>query len=126
MTGLGGRLAPRLFRWRRWLTAFVIAGALGFAPSVDFATLDNDMTAWFSRQDPVWVEYERFRREFGGTRTLIVALEGDAILSPAGLETIREVTREIERVDAVDRVQSLTTATVVTALPQGEDSGGIS
>ena len=85
-----------------------------FAPSADFATLDNDMTAWFSRQDPVYVEYERFRHEFGGTRTLIVALEGDAILSPAGLEPIREVTREIERVDAVDRVQSLTTATVVT------------
>jgi predicted RND superfamily exporter protein len=126
MTGLGSRLAPRLFRWRWGITALVIAGALGFAPSADFATLDNDMTAWFSRQDPVYVEYERFRREFGGTRTLIVALEGDAILSPAGLETIREVTREIEGVDAVDRVQSLTTATVVTALPEGEDAGGIS
>ena len=42
------------------------------------------MTAWFSKQDPVYVEYERFRQEFGGTRTLIVALEGDAIFSARG------------------------------------------
>ena len=47
MIGVGARLAPRIFRWRRWLTGIVIAGALGFAPSADFATLDNDMTAWF-------------------------------------------------------------------------------
>ena len=102
-------------------------GAVVAAPSADFTTLDNDMTAWFSKQDPVYVEYERFRQEFGGTRTLIVALEGDAIFSPEGLELIRTVTREIERVDTVERVMSLTTANVVTALPEtsAEDAGGI-
>ena len=118
MIGVGARLAPWIFRWRRWLTGIVVLGAVVAAPSADFATLDNDMTAWFSKQDPVYVEYERFRQEFGGTRTLIIALEGEAIFSPEGLGLIRDVTREIERVEAVQRVQSLTTANVVTALPE--------
>jgi uncharacterized protein len=125
--GVGARLAPWIFRWRRWLTGVVVLGAVVAAPSADFATLDNDMTAWFSKQDPVYVEYERFRQEFGGTRTLIIALEGDSIFSPEGLGLIRDVTREIERVETVERVQSLTTANVVTALPEtsAEDAGGI-
>ena len=127
MIGVGARLAPWIFRWRRWLTGLVVVGAVVAAPSADFATLDNDMTAWFSKHDPVYVEYERFRQEFGGTRTLIIALEGDAIFSPEGLGLIRDVTREIERVETVERVQSLTTANVVTALPEtsAEDAGGI-
>ena len=127
MIGVGARLAPWIFRWRRWLTGIVVLGAIISAPSADFGTLDNDMTAWFSTKDPVYVEYERFRQEFGGTRTLIVALEGDVIFTPEGLELVRTVTREIERVDTVERVQSLTTANVVTALPEttADDSGGI-
>ncbi|MBK5297415.1 MAG: MMPL family transporter [Vicinamibacteria bacterium] len=127
MIGVGDRLAPWIFRWRRWLTGLVVLGAVVAAPSADFTTLDNDMTAWFSKQDPVYVEYERFRQEFGGTRTLIVALEGDVIFTPDGLDLIRTVTREIERVDTVERVQSLTTANVVTALPEtgADDAGGI-
>ena len=127
MIGVGARLAPWIFRWRRWLTGIVVVGAVVAAPSADFTTLDNDMTAWFSKQDPVYVEYERFRQEFGGTRTLIVALEGDALFSPAVLELIRTITREIERVATVERVTSLATANIVTALPETspDDAGGI-
>jgi uncharacterized protein len=124
VTGVGARLAPWVFRWRRWLTGVVVLGGLAAAPSADLATLDNDISAWFSKQDPVYVEYERFRKEFGGTRTLIVALEGDAIFTPAGLELIRTVTREIERADTVERVQSLTTANIVTALAETDGDGG--
>ena len=43
--------------------------------------IDNDITAWFSREDPVFQDYERFRQEFAGTRTLIVALQAD---TPSG------------------------------------------
>jgi uncharacterized protein len=124
VTGVGARLAPWIFRWRRWLTGVVVLGGLAAAPSADLATLDNDISAWFSKQDPVYVEYERFRKEFGGTRSLIVALEGDAIFTPAGLELIRTVTREIERADTVERVQSLTTANIVTALAETDGDGG--
>src|SRR6185503_18819576 len=72
--------------------------------------------AWFSREDPVYREYQRFRDEFGGTRTLIVALEApsrDRLLSKEGFDFIQRATSDIERVDAVEHVNSLATATVV-------------
>ena len=77
--GLGGAVALPL---APWLTGDSRARRARAAPSADFTILDNDMTAWISKQDPVYVEYERFRHEFGGTRTLIVALEGDASSRP--------------------------------------------
>lgn len=127
MTRFASRIAPRIFAWRLPLTAIVIVGALLFAPQADFTSLDNDITAWFSRDDPVFQEYERFRAEFGGTRSLIVALEGDGIFTPEGLSLIRRISEDIERVETVDRVQSLTTANVVATIPDTPegDEGGI-
>lgn len=116
------RLAAFIYRWRLWLTAVILAGAVASIPSVNITKIDNDITAWFSKTDPVYLDYERFRREFGGTRSLIIALEAD---SPGGLfsdETLRfieTVTGDIERVDTVQRVSSLATATLVESTPDG-------
>jgi predicted RND superfamily exporter protein len=69
-------------------------------------------------------DYERFREEFGGTRTLIIALEADSperLFSPETLADIEKVTGDIERVDTVQRVSSLATATIVDAIPDGLD-----
>ena len=46
-------------------------------PRVNITHIDNDITAWFSKQDPVYQDYERFRTEFGGTRSLIIALKAE-------------------------------------------------
>ena len=81
--------------------------------------IDNDITAWFSKEDPVYRDYERFRREFGGTRTLIVALQADSparLFSSDTLRFIEQITGDIERVDTVARVDSLATATIVEAI----------
>src|SRR5204863_4964198 len=86
---------------------------------------DNDITAWFSKEDPVYRDYERFRAEFGGTRSLIVALAADSpdrIFSRDTLQFIEQVSGDIERVETVTRVDSLASATVVKAI-KGEDGG---
>ena len=72
------KLAALIFRWRLPLTAIIIAGALLAIPRVNITHIDNDITAWFSKQDPVYKDYERFRAEFGGTRSLIVALKAES------------------------------------------------
>ncbi|HET9372657.1 MAG TPA: MMPL family transporter, partial [Vicinamibacterales bacterium] len=121
-------LADLLYRWRRLLCGVAIAGAVLLAPRANITDIDNDLTAWFSRDDPVYQEYERFSDEFGGTRTLIVALEApsrDRLESREALAAIDAISRAIERVDAVDRVSSLATATVVDARPpvrEGDDT----
>ena len=51
---------------------------LAFAPRANITHIDNDITAWFAKDDPVYRDYERFRDEFGGSRTLIIALKADS------------------------------------------------
>ncbi len=86
------------------------------APFTQITRIDNDLTAWFSKTDPLYQDYERLRKEFEGSRTLIVALEGDTVFTPQGLDHLRAISREIERVPTVQRVHSLATANTVEAI----------
>jgi predicted RND superfamily exporter protein len=113
-------VAAIIYRARIPLSLFIIVGALALAPRANIAHIDNDITAWFSKDDPVYRDYERFRQEFVGTRTLIVALSTDStdlLFSTSTLKFIQRITEEIRRVDTVQRVDSLATATTVEALP---------
>ena len=119
---MSGWLAAVIYRWRLPLSAALIAGAILAIPRANITRIDNDITAWFSKEDPVYKDYEQFRAEFGGTRSLIIALEADSadrLFAPDTLEFVADVTAAIERVDTVQRVASLATATVVQALPDG-------
>ena len=115
-------LAELIYRWRYFFSAVSVIGALFFVPRANITEIDNDITAWFSKEDPVYRDYERFREEFAGTRSLIVALEADSprrLFSAEVLAFIERVTADIERVDTVQRVDSLATATIVDAVPDG-------
>jgi uncharacterized protein len=115
-------LASFIYRWRLALTGVILLGAAASIPSVNITNIDNDITAWFSREDPVYLGYERFRNEFGGTRSLIVALKADSadrLFSTDTLMFIADVTGDIERVNTVQRVSSLATATIVEGTPDG-------
>ena len=122
-------IADFIWRWRRLLTAFIILGAIALSPRANITKIDNDLTAWFSVDDPIYKDYARFRDEFGGTRTLIIALQApsrDALLSADGLRVIEALSADIENVPAVQRVSSLSTATVIDAVPaSADDDGGL-
>jgi predicted RND superfamily exporter protein len=127
-------LAAFIWRWRLPLSIFIVVGALVLSPRANVTKIDNDITAWFSREDPVYKDYERFRQEFGGTRTLIVALQADTperLFARDTLQFIEQVTGDIERVDTVHRVDSLATATIVEAIKpefqaeQEREDGGL-
>ena len=114
---MSARIAEFLYRWRRPLCAAVLIGAFLSLPAIRIVTnIDNDITAWFSRADPIFQQYERFRTEFGGTRTLIVALETDSgsIFTDDRFRFLDEVTADIERIDTVQRAQSLANANIVS------------
>ena len=117
-------LAAFIYRWRIPLSAFILLVAVAFIPLANITNIDNDITAWFSKDDPVYQDYERFRQEFGGTRSLIIALRAqspDILFSRPSLELLERITGDIERVDTVQRVDSLASATVVDAVPDGLD-----
>ena len=122
-------LAGWIYRWRIPLSIFIVLGALAQAPRANITKIDNDITAWFSKDDPVYRDYERYRAEFGGTRALIIAIKADSadrLFSRQTLETLEAISGDIERVDTVQRVNSLATATIVEALKnQDADEGGL-
>ena len=45
------RLAAFVYRWRLPLTALIFAGAILAIPRANITQIDNDITAWFSRED---------------------------------------------------------------------------
>lgn len=123
------RLADIIWRWRRVLVTIIVLGAVAFAPSANITKIDNDLTAWFSVDDPIYKDYARFRDEFGGTRTLIIAIEAptrEQLLSAEGFALVEDLSSQIEKVQTVQRVSSLATATVIDALPaSASDDGGL-
>jgi predicted RND superfamily exporter protein len=119
-------IAESSYRLRYPLSALAVAGALFFAPSTDLTRIENDLEAWISRDDAAYQDYERFRAEFGGTRTLIIALESDRLFTPEALDYISRISRDLLQVERVERVQSVATANIVRPLPATpEDDGGI-
>ena len=100
-------LADLIYRFRFPLCAVIVVGFLGLLPLTNVTNIDNDISMWISKDDPIYVTYERFREEFGGQRVLMIALRSERLFTPESLAFIRQVTGDIERVDPVDRVQSL-------------------
>lgn len=119
-----------IYRWRLLLSGLIILGAFVLAPRAQIQTIDNDLTAWFSEDDPIYKDYVRFRDEFGGTRNLIIAIEApnrERMFSREVFGFLEKISSEIEHVQAVQRVSSLATATIVDSLPSSgpDDDGGL-
>jgi len=110
------RLARAIFRWRLPLSGVIIAAALALATQADVVTINNDLSAWVSRDTREYQTYERFIDEFGGTRNVIVAIEGE-IFSVEGLQGVDAITRAIGQIPLVQQVYSLSTANIVRPLP---------
>ena len=100
------------------------------APRANITEIDNDITAWFSKDDPVYQDYERLPR--ASSAALARSSSRSRPTPPIGssraptLETIDAITGDIERVDTVQQVNSLATATIVDAIKSAAgDEGGL-
>ena len=98
-------VARYIYRWRHLLTGLIVLGALVLAPRAHIQTIDNDLSAWFSADDPVFKDYVRFRDEFGGTRNVIIGIEApsrDRMFSAEAFAFLEKVSADIEHVQAVN------------------------
>ena len=89
---MSAAVAAFIYRFRFVLSGLIILGAVALAPSVNFTRIDNEISMWISEDDPVYQTYERFRKEFGGQRTLLIALRSDRLFTPRNLAFIRDIT----------------------------------
>jgi predicted RND superfamily exporter protein len=117
-------LASWLYRWRVALSLAFVAGAVALLPFANVTRVDNDLDAWFSRDDPLYQDYDRFRAEFGGTQPLIIAIRSESpsreapdpgIFTRERLAFLQDVAGDIERIGGVQRVHSLASVRVLRA-----------
>jgi hypothetical protein len=88
-------LARFLYRFRFPLTFLIVAGALLLSPRADHPH-DNDLSVVHQGRS-VLRDYDRLRREFTGSRTLIVAPPAPTSPPPPA-STYSRITGDIERV----------------------------
>jgi hypothetical protein len=98
------------YRYRWWVAAAVLLASPFLLPHAKGLEFENELTAWFEWDDPVYSTYRHYRDEFGGTRTLIVVVESDELFSLPVLTYLKELSDKLERLPHALRVYSLGTA----------------
>ena len=101
------------------LTALIVAGAILSIPRANITHIDNDITAWFSKEDPGLQGLRALPRTSSAaparSSSRSKADSAERLFARDTLAFIERVTGDIERVDTVQRVDSLATATIVQA-----------
>jgi predicted RND superfamily exporter protein len=107
-----------LTRWPRAIA--LVLGALTVLSlfGVIRLRLDPSNDRLFLRHTASYRLYQRFLAHFGPDETILVALHDPdrSVLTPAGLEAVRQLTRELAQLPQVASVLSLTTARDMTRL----------
>jgi len=111
-------LSLLIFRLRYLLLTLIIIFTIVFGLFINM-DLDNTISAWFAKDDPISVNYNNFRDAFEGGRYLVVAVKSDNLFSADVLTYIKEKTYELKDMDLAKRVHSIANANKVVGTDQG-------
>ena len=106
--------SKRIAGWlydRRWvgLGVCLVLTVLAAVPATQ-VRVDNAVQRWFVEGDPALTAYRSFQDTYGNDETVLIALRrDDGMLTPVGLEILKEATRALRSVEGVASVQSLAT-----------------
>ena len=119
-----GRLPRRLVRFgvrRPHVTLLIWAFAAALAtPGVLLVKIETSTDSVLDRHSEAWSYYRQSQRRFGGDEILTLLIEGDAPFDRDALEDVLRLTRQLERVEGVRRVDSLASVPLVWSEPGGE------
>lgn len=117
----------RFFRWIfhfRWHIVFlsgVLTILLGWQASR--LEINADLTSYLPRTDPAVVTLEHVAETFGGNFLAVVAIQGEDIFSPQALESLRDLTSELQLLEGVNYVTSLTNVLDLKKSEEGLEIG---
>ena len=103
----------------RWL----VLAAIGFAalltiPSIGGLRVNNSIRIWFVEDDPNLVAFDQFQETFGGEEFIVLGLAAeDTVFTPERLSIIRDIGENLEDIDGIRRVVSITHAVDVWGAP---------
>ena len=115
-------LAERGFeRWGRWVTrrpwwtlgVFMLL-FMALLTQLPKLQLDTSTEGFFRQDDPVLIEYERFKERFGSDKAVVLMIRPDDVFSPETLKALTSLHRELEKeLPYLDEVVSLVNVTSV-------------
>lgn len=114
---------------RPWRVALIVLLLMmpALAQLVDFESgeprllIDASLDALLPQHSPALEIYERTRASFGSDDVLLVAWLGDELFTPERLAGLKRLTRRLERMPQVERVDSLATALNVQVTDETTD-----
>ncbi len=107
-----------IFRLRYILLALILVFTIVFGLFINM-DLDNTISAWFAKDDPISINYNSFRDTFEGGRYIIVAVKSQRLFSQDVLGYIKTKTDELKDIDLAKRVHSLANANKVVGTDEG-------
>lgn len=100
---------------------FVVVFALTvlFSLYLPKVKMENNMKTWFSEDDPTFIKYDRFAKNFLNTDFILVAYEWGNPFSQSEITYLSYLTGELEEIPYVNEVTSLTTVRDVVGTEKG-------
>ncbi|HBR34148.1 MAG TPA: transporter, partial [Firmicutes bacterium] len=71
-------------------------------------TMTTNIKEFFPQDDPRVMTYDRVEAEFGGAEYIMLALEAEDLFTPETIRNIDLITRDLEQIEGVANVRSLT------------------
>ena len=99
---------------------FWIVGSLLLAMTLPRLHLDTSTSTFLDQSDPAWQVYQQSLDNYGGDEFVVVALEAPSPFARETLEEVRDLTRIMEKLPGVRRVDSLSTVPMIRAGAEGE------
>ena len=104
------RVSVLILSWPRVVLVIllVVTGFLGF--HARHVQIDFSVENLLASDDPNKAYYDEIRTLFGSDDLTVIGLLTDNVYTPAALEKIRRITAQVEKIDGVQNVISLTNA----------------
>ncbi|MBU4333849.1 MAG: MMPL family transporter, partial [Candidatus Omnitrophica bacterium] len=78
--------------------------------------IDNSIDVFFNKKGRSYIDFQEWKKQFGSDELIIAALELDQVFTQENLTLIYDITTELESVEYVDKVTSLTTVNNIVGI----------
>ena len=102
------KAAELIIKFRIGIIVGAILLTLFFGYSLRNLTINPDIVSYFPKDDPVVELFNYIGEEYGGNQIAIVAIESEEIFQKDIIRNIQEITSDIQMLDGVSYVTSLT------------------
>ncbi len=96
-----------LLRFRWLILALIIGGTVFLGSALPHLSIDPSMECFFEKKSEDYRRYQDYRAKFGSDQMISVAMSTEDIFTLAQLEHLEKVTRDLQKIEGVDRVVSL-------------------